>query len=182
MALPERQARLTPEQYLELERDSAVRHEFVNGVMHAMGGASSRHNRVAINIVGRLVQAAQDLECRLYASDMKLRTDHAFYYPDVMAVCAQVLPDEYFETHPCLLVEVLSPTTAGVDRREKLEVYRRLPSLETYLIVDQERRRVERHWRDARGEWWQEVLEGDGRFRLPCLGVDLDLEEIYRGL
>ena len=83
---------------------------------------------------------------------------------------------------PCVVVEVTSPTTARVDRSEKLLAYRGIASLRAYLIVDHRRRRVERHWRDLTSAWLQDEVTGDGSVPLPCLDVELTLDAIYRGV
>ncbi len=98
-----------------------------------------------------------------------------------MAVCQGQLPNEFYETEPCLLVEVLSSSTKDIDLREKADVYQSLSSLQTYLIVDSETRSVRRYWREGR-EW--KVLDyiDDGEIPLPCLEGSVSLEQIYRGL
>ena len=121
-----------------MERDSPVRHEYVGGMVHAMTGASRRHNRISLNIARKLADAAEGTPCRVYISDMKVLTpDDLGYYPDVMVACGSAPEDEYLETDPCLIVEVLSPNTESKDRREKLVAYMKIPSLRTYLILDQ---------------------------------------------
>jgi Uma2 family endonuclease len=104
------------------------------------------------------------------------------YYPDVMVVCESSSDDPYVEQEPCLIVEVFSPSTEGTDSREKVAAYKRIPSLKAYLIVDQERPRVERHFRTDQGDWLQEDLIGDGDFLVPCPPIHLTLARIYRSL
>lgn len=113
---------------------------------------------------------------------MKLRIrDEKVYYSDAMVVCQGQLPNEFYETEPCLLVQVLSSSTKEIDQREKADVYRSLPSLQTYLIVDSESRSVRRYWRE--GEEWR-VMDyvQDGVIPLPCLQGEVSLEQIYRGI
>ena len=97
-------------EYITLERDSPIRHEWVGGVLFAMTGTSGVHNRIAVRLTARLLPVAESHGCRTYASDMRLMTPNAGYYPDVMVACDDQA-DPYFETTPCLLVEVLSPST-----------------------------------------------------------------------
>ncbi len=114
---------------------------------------------------------------------MKLRTSESiFHYPDVMVVCGCDEPGPFFETEPCILVEVLSPSTKGTDLREKLTAYKSLPSVQTYLIVDAERLAVQRFWVEPDGRWQQEDLTGDGDIPLLRLGGVLSLPQIYRGV
>ncbi len=178
---------MSAEEYLESELRSEVRREYVGGQVYAMAGSSLRHSRIAGNIHAHFWQLAQNLPCRVHQEAVKLRvgredTEVAFYYPDIMVVCGKRPPDEYYETEPCILVEVLSPSTASVDLREKYLEYTRLPSLRTYLVVDQDTLFV-RHWyRDEAGHWNHQDLTGDGNILLPCLGGQITLPQIYRGV
>ena len=177
---PHRQ--LTLEQYLEVEETSPLRNEFVAGEVYAMSGESLRHNQVAGNIYARLRNAAGGGPCRIFFESVKLRVGDDIYYPDLMVTCSTSEIDGHIVQHPCLLVEVTSPSTARFDRLEKLNAYRMIPSLQAYLIVEQAWRRVVRHWRDASGVWPQEDLQGDGAIQLSCPEVLLTLDQIYEGL
>lgn len=171
------------QEYLALEEDTTVRHEYVAGTIHAQAGATKRHNWIALNIVTRLASSACGGSCRVYASDVKLRVaDDVFYYPDVMAACGPEGEDPIYEDAPCLVVEVIAPSIASIDRREKLIAYRQIPTLKAYLIAAQESRRVERHWRDESGEWFQGEATDDNVIPIPCPETKLPLDEIYEGL
>ncbi len=177
------QVALSAEDYLELEKSSQERHEFLGGYMYAVAGASQKHSRIVGNIFATLWQTAVDKNCRIHKTDMKLRVEtSAFYYPDVMVVCDKEESDPYFETEPCILVEVLSPSTKHIDVREKMLGYKRLPSLQTYLIVDPESLFVRHLWRDDEGEWRQQDVTGSGDLNMQCLGTPLKLSQIYRGV
>ena len=173
------QGSLSIEAYLEMEKTATVRHEYVAGEIYAMTGASRRQNRVAGNLYRRLADAAAGGPCRVYMETVKLRIDDVFYYPDVMVACEDEPEDPYYEDSPCLIVEVVSPST---DRREKLAAYRRIPGLKAYLIVDQARMQIERHFRDEEGAWRRGDLVDEGRFSLSCPETSLSLAEIYEGL
>jgi Uma2 family endonuclease len=166
MAEPTTPHRLpTVREYLELE-ESSTRHEYVAGMIYAHAGGTSRHNAIAANVLAALWSAARGGRCRVYGSDMRLRAvEDVFYYPAVMVVCGDdEAGDGALHQHaPCLVVEVTSPSTEAIDRREKAFTYRTIPSLKAYLVVDQSRRWVERHWRDetASGAW------EDSRTRAP---------------
>lgn len=166
-----------------MEGESMYRHEYVAGMIHAMVGASKRHNRIAGKIYRRLADAAEGGPCRVYMETVKLRVaENIIYYPDVMVACGPEGDDPVIEEEPCLVIEVTSPSTESIDRREKMLVYRRIPSLQAYLIVDQNRRRVERHWRDETGEWRQGGLADEGRVPISCPETELTLAEIYEDL
>ncbi len=181
MTQAERVPFLNVEDYLEGEQHSEVRHEYASGSVFAMAGASDAHNRISGNIFATLLAASRATACRTYISDMKMRADlELFYYPDVMVTCDPEDTENYFKQFPCLLVEVLSPSTTHIDKGEKLYNYRRLASLETYVLVSQERRRLEVYRRMDGGGWRYDVLEGEDALELNCPPLRLTLEDVYR--
>lgn len=171
-------------EYLRLERASTAKHEYVGGAVHALAGVSKRHNRIAFNIARQLYDAAEHAGCRVYIADVKLRAaEDVIYYPDVMVACGPEGDDSHVEETPCLVVEVASPSPQATDRREKLLVYQRIPTLRAYLIVDQDRRRIERHWREGEGEWHHAEIVDAGTVPVPCPpGSALSLDGIYAGV
>ena len=172
---------LSVEEYLAFERSSPARHEYVDGYVYAMSGPSRRHSRIAMNVGARLWAAARGGPCRVHQAEIKLRIGRNFYYPDGMVACGPEPDDPYVEDAPCLAVEVTSPSTARTDRREKATAYTALPSLGAYLVVDQGRRLVDRHWHDDAG-WHRVTLVGHGTIVLPCPALTLTLDEIYEGV
>jgi Uma2 family endonuclease len=184
--------RVSVEEYLAFERRHPARHEYVDGYVYAMTGARLAHNRIVGNLVFRLMTLAGEGPCHVYFEAAKLRVGDDFYYPDVMVVCdpAGVEDDEdpEFAHGPCLLAEVLSPRTARIDRTQKLERYRTLPSLRAYLIVGRRERHVVRHWRDAAdAPWRRDEYAGRGEIPLPCPAAGpgpgvLTLDQVYRGI
>jgi len=172
------------EEYLALEEESDVRHEYVGGTVHAMVGATKRHNRIVGNIYAYLLGASRGGPCRVYVESVKLRAaEDTIYYPDVMVACGPENDNPLVEDAPSVIVEVASPGTEAIDRREKMLAYRRIPTVEVYLVAAQDERRVERHWRDETGAWLHGEAVGDrGRVPIPPLGAELPLAEVYRGL
>lgn len=168
------------EEYLAFEETNSAKLEYVDGHVYAMSGAHSRHERIAGNVFARLWLAAGDGPCRAYGSNLKVRAPKdRVYYPDVMSVCTARDDDGLIVDDPCLLVEVTSPSTARTDHTEKLDAYRQIPSLQAYLVVEQNRREVH-HWRRApNDEWRQECVAGHGSVVVPCPAVILTLDEIY---
>ncbi len=164
-----------------------LRHEYVGGAIYALAGSTRRHDIIATNILALLWNAARDGPCRVHTSDRRLRAAaDVFYYPDVMVVCPpeneETGDEALFEDAPCLVVEVTSPSTQAIDRREKLLAYKKLPNLRAYLIVAQEEMRVERHWRDEADQWWQaEVTRPEGVVPFPETELAL-APQIYEGL
>ena len=174
---------LSVEEYLELEETATLKHEYVGGEIHAMVGASRRHNRISLNIARKLANAADGGPCRVYVSDVKLRIEDIFYYPDVMVACGEPPENEYLEDGPCLMVEVTSPSTEKTDRREKLANYQGISSLRAYVIVAQERPWISHYQRDENGVWLRGDLVNEGGFSLPCpSGAELTLDGVYAGL
>lgn len=177
---------MSVEEYLRTEEKSPVKREYVAGFvypLYAQAGASRRHSGIAMNIAATLHPHARKQGCRLHLADMRLRIDaqNAFYYPDVMLVCDTATGSDMAETAPCLLVEVLSPSTAQIDRVGKWAMYTALPSLQTYLIVHQDERRVVEYARAAEGWQMREVVQ-EGGVSVPCLGLTLTLEDVYGGV
>lgn len=169
--------RVSVEEYLESERDAPNKHEYVYGEVFFLAGASDMHNAIAGNIHTALNLAARRTGCRAYISDMKVRVGERFYYPDVMFVCDDS-PDPYYKTKPCVIVEVLSPSTVRTDTNEKRYSYLELPSLQLYLLVDSRRRFVWGYYRGQTG--WEERFFGEGEtIPVPCANVALSAEDIY---
>lgn len=184
--------RMSVEEYLRTEPDSLVKREYVGGFvyvvnnsegMRGQAGSSKAHAEIAANILFRVRSPARSRGCRAFASEIKLKIEgrNSYYYPDVQVACGPETGDDYAETAPCLLVEVLSRGTAHTDRNAKYGVYTSLPSLQTYLIVDQYERRVYAYGREG-SEWTLTEYVGQGNIPLPCLNISLSLDEIYDGV
>jgi Uma2 family endonuclease len=172
---------MSVEEYFRFEESSPTKHEYVAGEVYAMSGVTVRHDRIATNVLVRLSLVARAGPCDVFSGEMRVQVARdRYYYPDVTVVGTPLDESDIFARNPCVVVEVTSPSTARIDRGEKLDAYRSISTLEMYLIIDHRRRRVERHWRDALGSDWQrEELVGEGRVRVPCLDVELTLDEIY---
>jgi len=173
---------MTVEEYLRFDETSPLKHEYVRGEVYAMSGVTLRHDRIARNVLIALSAAAGDGPCEAFSSDVRLRAaDDIFYYADVTVVCGQVAELDVMIADPCVIVEVTSPSTARIDRGEKLNAYRAIQSVRAYLIVDHRRRRGERYWRDSEAAPWQrEEVVGTGDVVIPCLDAELTLDQIYR--
>ncbi|BCX80450.1 hypothetical protein MIT9_P0023 [Methylomarinovum caldicuralii] len=168
--------------YLSGEQASAIRHEYVAGQVFAMVGATRAHNVVTLNIAAFLRHHLRGTPCTAYMSDMKVCVEaaDAFYYPDVAVSCEPLPPQGMFLSEPVLIVEVLSPSTANIDRREKRLNYQKLSSLREYVLVSPEEIRVEVYRRG--GEGWAEldVYEaGDETVALNSVAAKVPLAEIY---
>jgi Uma2 family endonuclease len=182
-ALPIRDRLVSPEDYLEGELHSEVKHEYLAGVVHAMTGARNVHNDIAGNAFAALHAQLRGKPCRPYNSDTKVRlrlpAGLRFYYPDAQVTCQPNSSDDTWQDHPVVVVEVLSEVTRRTDEGEKLDGYCALPSLEVYLLVESERALVIAYRRAATG-FVCEVFSGlDAVIPLACIGAALPLAEIY---
>jgi len=183
MSLALQHAFTTDAEYLDQEASASVKHEYVDGEIYVMAGAGERHNRIALNAAYRFRTATRGGPCGVYIADMKLRiaAQNSFYYPDVMLACQPDDDHPLYKTAPCILVEVLYPATAAIDRREKWLAYRNIESLTAYLLVDTEQRHVDYYQRDEAGAWRQGVLEDNEivSFRCGALTIPLSLDDLY---
>jgi len=184
MPPPLAQRLITPAEYLALERNAREKSEYVNGRVYAMAGASRVHNLIVASILRELGVKLRGRPCEAYASDMRVKVQHTgmYTYPDVVALCEEPrLEDEELDTllNPSVIVEVLSPATERYDRGEKFAHYRRLISLQEYVVVAQDMRRVEHFRRE--GDHWvlTEINDPGGELRLPSLECVLKLADIY---
>ena len=180
---------VTPEQYLADELLREQRHEYVAGMIYPLGGVtgmagtSHAHTRITGNINAALLTQLRGHRCEPFSTDTKvgIRKGEAqfYYYPDVVVDCGGGADDAYFATEPRVIFEVLSKETERTDRLEKLEYYRALPSLDTYVLVDQSRPVVTVHHRHEDG-WAAELLTGaEDTLTLPTIGCSLPLTVIY---
>ena len=173
---------LSFEQYLEFERSATEKHEFVDGQLFMMAGASDRHNRLTLALATRFF-STEVPPCRAFMSDMKVETPTGQgYYPDVLVVCDETDDHPYVKRRPCLIIEVLSASTEAVDRGEKLNSYRLFESLQVYLLVNQEVRRLELLRRAEDGSWRYDVFEAGDTLTLPCGNVEVVVDELYATL
>lgn len=177
---------MTAADYLAVERASGVRHEYLDGQVFAMAGASRRHNLISGDAFKALDAALAPRGCETYVGDMRVRipATELYTYPDVVAVCETPLfEDEVEDTleNPTLIVEVLSPSTEAYDRGKKFAHYRTLDSLAAYLLLAQDEPRAELFERQAGGTWVLHTAEGtDASLTLSSLDLTLPLAELYR--
>ena len=180
-----RRHHVTPEEYLAFERESPEKHEYLDGEVLALGGASERHNLLVTNVVRELSTQLKGRPCRVYANDMRVKVDDTglYTYPDVVALCGEPrFDDPRRDTllNPSAVLEVLSGSTEGYDRGEKFAHYRKLASLQEYVLISQGRLRVECYTRQEDGRWLlSEASRLEDEVALPSIGCRLVLAEIY---
>ena len=172
--------------YLRGELESDVKHEYLGGVVYAMAGATNRHNRIKGDAYAALHARLRGGPCEPFDSDTKVRVKFAtharFYYPDVSVVCHKNPPGDSYQDHPMVIVEVISPSTRRTDEGEKRDAYLTIPTLDAYLLIEQDQPRVTAYHRGERG-FEAVVYNGlDAVIPLEAIGVDLPLAEVYEGV
>jgi Uma2 family endonuclease len=187
---PQPRRRYTVDEYLHMEQDAAEKHEYRDGEIIAMAGGSANHSLIIANVCGELRNRLKGSPCRAYESNLRVRiTRKTLYsYPDTTVICGptKIDPDDSTgETvlNPKLIVEVLSPSTEGFDRGEKFGRYILLDTLEEYVLVSQDKPRVEAFYRQGDGTWLFTYFDGrEAVATLRSLRVELPLTEVYAGV
>ncbi len=188
MALPEQfLPAITPEQYLEIERFSELRHEFLDGLVYAMAGESPDHSTICFNLASIIGSQIRETSCRGFSPNMKVRTGlgDLYAYPDLMILCGQPrFHDDHGDVllNPTVIFEVLSPSTEKYDRGEKFRRYRtEIDSLKDYVLVSQDKIGIEHHHREADGTWSSREITGpEGMLVLSSIDCHVPLAEVYR--
>jgi Uma2 family endonuclease len=179
------QYHLSPEEYLALERNAEFKSEYMDGVIYAMAGASERHNLVVANIIIALGGQLKGHPCRVYPSDLKVRTSNSkgFFYPGVSVVCGEIEfadDEQHVILNPTLIVEVSSEATAAFDRGKKFLSYQQINSLQEYLLVSQEEILLESYKRQGNDTWLYTKITGlEGKLTLPSIECELALKDVY---
>ncbi len=177
MSLKRKAEQLSMHDYLEGELISQIKHEYINGEVYAMAGASSNHNRLMVNIVREFGVHLKNTPCEPLGSDMKVQVDNNFFYPDVLVVC-QHEANEYGVTDaPLIIVEILSKSTRKFDHTLKRLAYQRLPSLQEYVVIEQDVADIEIC---RRSHYWQpeHFYLGDEVY-FAAIDLRLSVTEIY---
>lgn len=178
----EHAASVSVEDYLAGELKSEIRHEYIGGLVYAMAGTSSEHNIICQNLLIALRSHLRGRPCQVFVESVKLRirtgNEDTFYYPDLIITCDPRDTERYFKTFPKVLIEVLSPDTERIDRREKFSSYTQIESLEEYILVAQDQTEVTVFRRAT--NWRPEVAnQPQQRLRIESLDFTLSLSAIY---
>ena len=179
------QTYLTPEEYLAWERKQPFKNEYHNGQIVAMSGASRWHNRITLDTSTDLNNQLMNSDCEVFSGDMRVRTSPtvSYLYPDVIVVCGEArFEDDTFDTllNPIVVIEVLSPSTAAYDRGEKFESYKQLASLQEYILISQDRVRVESYHRQGT-QWLHNTLQHlEDVLPVASIECEVPLRAIYR--
>lgn len=175
---------ISPQDYLDIERDNPVRHEYRRGLVYAMAGGTDNHDRIALNLLTLVNLHLGDSDCRFHSGNVKVNyQDEFYYYPDAFVTCdSRDRDDRYIKRYPKLIVEVLSSSTKAFDAGDKFEDYKQLESLEEYVLISQEKQRVECRRRTGLNTWETTLYEAGDRVNLSSLDLDFAIAELYRGL
>ena len=173
---------VTPDEYLEMEEKSAIKHEYIDGYVYAMAGANDPHVTIASNAFTMIRSHLRGSDCRVYISDMKARIDslNRFYYPDVMVTCdPRDTQSQNQKRFPKLIIEVLSKSTEGFDRGDKFTDYQQIESLEEYVLVNTKRQRID-CFRKEDGRWFlKSYSNAQENFQLSSINFEGKFVDLY---
>ena len=178
--------RLTVEEYLAWEENNFEKHEYIDGEVRCMAGANHRHNRIMMNSAIAIGRQLDDSPCSMLSSDMRVKVGAARYvYPDLSVICDEVMferDNEMELLNPVLVVEVTSPSSIEYDRGDKRDFYFDVPSVQSYLVIDQHRVYADLYSR-AEGGWLIEAFSAlDDVIPLEFINCELPLTQVYRGI
>ena len=188
--------KLTMEEYLQWEKTQQEKHEYYRGEIFTMeghgdalavSGAGHRHNKIFSNLFGGLFSNNRNKTCQPYGSDMRIHIpENTLYtYPDITIICGDYISSDIDEdtlVQPTVIIEILSPSTKNYDRGEKFTLYRDIPTLKEYILVDTAAIRIEAFRINDRGHWeLEEYKSVEGIFRIPSIDASLPVAEIYEG-
>jgi Uma2 family endonuclease len=173
---------MTAEEYLIWEPTQEDRYEYWDGEVVAMSGATRNHNRISLNVSKLLDDALIDRPCEVYMVDVKVQVElgRKFFYPDVVVTCDERDQDPRFVQFPCLIIEILSPSTEAIDRGIKFAHYRKFTALQEYVLVQVEQPVVEVFRRSEAGQWVLSEYALDDRLKLESVGVEIAIADLYR--
>ena len=179
MVLAKKYNLMSEQAYLDGELLSDIRHEYIEGEVYAMVGAHKYHNQIVMTVSNVFYNHLLGKPCQPYASDMKVKIDRKYFYPDVMVDCSQVDADYYIE-QPSIIVEVLSKSTRQHDKTVKRLAYFQIASLKEYVLIEQDFVEIEFWSRDENNYWQQSVYYLGDDITFHSIGLSVSVEDIYR--
>jgi Uma2 family endonuclease len=185
VAAREKLPKLTPEEYFAWEEQQEVKHEYFEGEVFAMSGGTQNHSRIGGRLFSLVDLHLDNSECVVLTSDarVKLQESEKYVYPDVSVTCDERDRETpQFITHPCLIVEVLSPSTEAYDRGKKFKLYQRSTSLVEYVLVSAEEIEIEVFRKNERGKWEVTNYVAGDTVELESIGLNFEIERVYRGI
>ena len=185
VAIQERFPRFTPAEYLDWEEQQEFRHEYIDGEAYAMSGGTVNHGRISANCILLIGSHLRGSSCLVQTSDVKVSIQESrdYVYPDVSVTChEQDRTATKFISHPCLIVEVLSPSTAAYDRGDKFTMYRRSPSLQDYMMVDANKIAIDMYHKNDLGRWEIVNYRTGDMVELASIDLIFPIERIFEGI
>jgi Uma2 family endonuclease len=179
--------KLSVEEYLQFEKESVEKHEYYRGEIFAMAGASSRHVKIHSNLFIGLGSLLKGKQCQPYGSDLRIHIPEntLFAYPDLLVICNDLISSDLDQDSfvlPTIIFEILSPSTKQYDRGEKFRLYRDIPSLKEYILIDSESINIEAFRINEKGFWeLHEYKTIDGTLVLPFFQISIPVKGIYEG-
>ncbi|MFN6035271.1 MAG: Uma2 family endonuclease [Dolichospermum sp.] len=185
MAVKDKFPKLTPEEYFVWEEKQLLRHEYLNGEIYAMGGGTQNHGRIASNIIFIVKGQVRAGGCQVGNSDCRVNIleTNDYVYPDVSVTCedSDRTATQAIQ-YPCLIVEVLSPSTANYDRGDKFRLYRRNPRLQDYVLVDAEKIAIDLYRKNDRGNWEIFNYQSGDNIELRSINLSFPIESVYEDI
>jgi Uma2 family endonuclease len=177
--------RFTPEEYFQWEEGQQLRHEYINGEVYAMSGGTINHSKIASNLNFILKSHLRSGGCQVLTSDARVNIvqSNDYVYPDLSVTCDdRDRNTSQYITYPCLVIEVLSPSTANYDRGDKFRMYRRNPSLQDYLLVDAEKIAIDLYRQNESGNWEIINYQAEDAIKLQSINLSCLIEDIYEDI
>ncbi|MGN6619319.1 MAG: Uma2 family endonuclease [Ilyomonas sp.] len=187
-AIAYNEQKISIEEYLEMETASPEKHEYYKGEVFAMSGAKVPHNRISSNLIGELIMRLKEKKCQPYGSDMRIHipSNTLFTYPDISIICGDVITlnnDDYNVLNPTVIIEILSPSTKNYDRGEKFKLYRDIPTLKEYILVDSESIHIEAFRLNEKNHWELEEYDDiTNLLQFQSIHESIVLSDIYNGV
>ena len=182
VALKDSFPRFTPEEYFTWEEQQLERHEYIDGEVYAMSGGTQNHSDIAMNFGTMLKSHLRGSGCKTFNSDLRINIfeSNNYIYPDLSVTCDErdKITPQYI-TYPCLIVEVLSPSTEAYDRGNKFRMYRRNPNLRDYVLVDSNKMAIDLYRKDELGNWYILNYEAGDSIDLTSINLTFSLEKVY---
>lgn len=179
--------KMTIEEYLQFEKTAEVKHEYYRGEVFAMAGAKPRHNVISKNLIRDIATALRGNPCQPYGSDMRINVpvNTLFTYPDISIICGDIVPSEFDEdtaTQPLVIIEILSKSIKDYDRIGKFKLYRDIPTLKEYILVDSESVNIEAFRMNSNNHWeLEEYKTVADKLAIPSVQVYISIADIYEG-
>jgi Uma2 family endonuclease len=185
VALKDNVPRFTPEEYFAWEEQQLERHEYIDGEVYAMSGGTQNHSDIAMNFGAMLKSHLRGSGCKTFNSDLRIKIfeSNQYVYPDLSVTCDdRDKSTPQYITHPCLIIEVLSPSTEAYDRGNKFKLYRKNPCLRDYVLVDASKIAIDLYRKDDAGNWYIVNYEAGDSIDLKSVNLTFSIEQVYEDI